>query len=144
MALENPRVKMTSINRELAAISEIEWDEPDARRQASAITEMLSNPTTAWDEGDEDWVQILSGAVAVCYVHVKRPLAMLLSEFEHVLRPAIDERVVVLVVEAWTERSLSADLTALQRAFPGHLLPDALPGRSVEAFSAEELWFATD
>lgn len=133
---------VTSIDEKLVLISERGWDEADAVRQASAIASAVAGAVVLWDEGEEDWLQVLS-AGTVSYVHAKKPFVMLLGEFGEALLGKIEESVVTLTVDSWTERSLSADVDTLRRAFPGRVLPDALPSRSAEAFSAEELWFAT-
>lgn len=131
------------IDEELAQISRLTWSKADAIRQASAVVSHLSGVVVSWDEGDEDWIQLMGRAI-VCYVHVKRPFVMVLRDFADALSGALDGQVVVLVIESWTDRSLSADLAALRNAFPGYILPDALPSGSADAFSAEDLWFATD
>ena len=136
-------MKVTYIDIQLAQISSLSWREADAIRQAASVVSLLPSAVTSWDQGDEDWIQLLDGVV-ICYIHVRTPFIMLLNEFAAVLCEGIEDGVVVLAVDSWTEKSLSTDLATLRRAFPGYVLPDALPGRSVQAFSAEELWFATD
>ncbi|XVV15804.1 hypothetical protein ACQP2X_16090 [Actinoplanes sp. CA-131856] len=136
-------MKTRSIDPELSVASASEWREADAYRQASAIAANFPGVNISWDQGDEDWIQII-GEEVLGYVHTKRPLVMLLAEFSDQAQVTVEGQVVVLAVNAWTERYLRADVEILRQAFPGYLLPDALPGRSVDAFSAEELWFATD
>ncbi|WP_143193855.1 hypothetical protein [Micromonospora sp. CB01531] len=137
-------MKATPIDQELALISTLAWSKTDAIQQAAMVVSLLPGAVTSWDEGDEDWIQVMDGAATICYIHVRRPFIMLLGKFSETLYRVIEARVVVLVVDSWTERAFSADLAGLRKAFPGYILPDALPGRSVEAFSAEDLWFATD
>lgn len=132
------------IDRELALISSLAWSKADAIQQAAMVVSLFPGAVTSWDEGDEDWIQVMDGLAVICYIHVKRPFIMLLSKVAETLYQVLAGRAVVLVVDSWTDKSLSADLSGLRKAFPGYILPEALPGGSVEAFSAEDLWFATD
>ncbi|GIH60645.1 hypothetical protein Msi02_14620 [Microbispora siamensis] len=119
------------------------WDESTTLRFTSSVISRFPEAVIAWDEGDEDWIQVLCPET-MCYVHINRPFVMAIRWAADDLSELAGKDVVVLRVDSWDARCFSADVNLLRRAFPGYILPDALPTRTAEEFSAEDLWFATD
>jgi hypothetical protein len=144
MAVWGAGMNVLVINETLSNLADVRWTESDAMRVALAIVEDFPGSSISWDKGDEDWIQTLQSNVAICYVHVNKPLVLALSTMERLLQSLATDIMTVISVPSRSEKCLSADVELLRRVFPGYLLPDALPGRNADRFSAEELWFATN
>src|SRR3712207_8592472 len=72
------------------------------------------------------WIQVVNGGL-VCCIHERRRLVLISRAFYDTSpTDVVDAEVVVLIVDSWSERSLSASPRRLREAFPGRAFPDTL------------------
>lgn len=128
-----------------AATSASSWSDGRVR---SVLAELVSaDPSRAadWDEeAGEAWARVLDDRGVVAFVSGQLPLLIVRSGTSG--SPDLGSDVLeVIEVRAVDDRDLRADRTAIEAAFP-ELASSLAEDPSLldpEAFSAEELWYAT-
>jgi hypothetical protein len=117
----------------------IEWPIETARAIAYEIADVIE-ATVDWDsDAGEEWLSVLAQEERVVMVSSERPIVVAVRSLHEII-PSSAQEAYVVFVPSFGDSVLRCDASVLGALFAGEGRAMAL---NPDAFSANDLWFAT-